>query len=113
VRTKSVPKSPSKAIRRPPPVEDEPPVPKTPLNIKEAIALKRVEAKKTASASSSRAPLGSSTGFDDFENLEDADPMAAKMNEKEETPELGRWSVKETIERARSTGEWTCFVPDA
>ncbi|KAG1743461.1 hypothetical protein EDB19DRAFT_1698660 [Suillus lakei] len=103
VRTKSVPKSPSKAIRRPPPVENEPPVPKAPLSIKEAVALKRAEVKKAVSTSSSRVGLGDSTSFGDFENLEDADPVAAKKSE-EETPELGRWSVKETIERARSTG---------
>ncbi|KAG2149050.1 uncharacterized protein EDB93DRAFT_1143334 [Suillus bovinus] len=100
VRTKSVPKSPSKAIRRPPPIENEPPVPKTPLSIKEAVALKRAEARKAMSASSG---LGNSAGFDDFENIEDANPMVGKKNE-EETLELGRWSVKETIERARSTG---------
>lgn len=102
-RTKSVPKSPSKAIRRPLPVENEPPVPKTSLSIKEAVALKRAEAKKAISTSSSRVGLGNSAGFGEFENLEDADPVAAKKNE-EEAPELGRWSVKETIERARSTG---------
>ncbi|KAG1722218.1 uncharacterized protein EDB91DRAFT_1175022 [Suillus paluster] len=100
-RTKSVPKSPSKALRKPPPVEDEPPVPKTPLSIKEVIALKRAEARKAVSTSS--AGLGTSASFGDFENLEDADPIAAKKKE-EEAPELGRWSVKETIERARSTG---------
>ncbi|KAG2131383.1 hypothetical protein DEU56DRAFT_814250 [Suillus clintonianus] len=103
VRTKSVPKSPSKAIRRPPPVENEPPIPKTPLSVKEAVALKRAEARKAASTSSSRAGFGNSASFGDFENLEGADPIISKKNE-DETPELGRWSVKETIERARSTG---------
>ncbi|KAG1840997.1 hypothetical protein DFJ58DRAFT_718238 [Suillus subalutaceus] len=88
VRTKSVPKSPSKAIRRPPPVENEPPVPKPILSIKEAVALKRAEARKAVSTSSSRVGLGNSAGFERRRN----------------TPELGRWSVKETIERARSTG---------
>jgi hypothetical protein len=112
VRTKSVPKSPSKAIRRPPPVEAEPPIPKAPLSIKEVIALKRAEAKKAASAPSSGASFGNSAGFGDFENLKDANPVAARRNE-EETLEMGRWSVKETIERARSIGEWTYFVPDA
>ncbi|KAG1848340.1 hypothetical protein DFJ58DRAFT_796612 [Suillus subalutaceus] len=67
------------------------------------VALKRAEARKAVSTSSSRVGLGHSAGFGDFENLEDADPVVAKKNE-EETPELGRWSVKETIERARSTG---------
>jgi hypothetical protein len=112
VRTKSVPKSPSKTIRRPPPVEDEPLVPKAPLSIKEVIALKRAEAKKAASASSSGTSFGKSAGFGDFEDLKDGDPIEAKRND-EETLELGRWSVKETIERARSIGEWMYFVLDA
>jgi hypothetical protein len=75
------------------------------LSIKEAVALKRAEARKAISTSASRVGLGNSTGFGDFENLEDADPVAVKKNE-EEAPELGRWSVKETIERARSTGHY-------
>ncbi|OJA08474.1 hypothetical protein AZE42_02852, partial [Rhizopogon vesiculosus] len=99
----SVPKSPSKTLRRPQPVEDEPLIPKTPLSIKEVIALKRAEVRKAVSASSSGASFGNPAGFGDFENLKDADPIAAKRND-EETPELGRWSVKETIERARSIG---------
>ncbi|KAL4066862.1 hypothetical protein J3A83DRAFT_4098085 [Scleroderma citrinum] len=100
VRTKSIPKSPSKSLRRASPVEDVP-VPKTPaLSIKEAIALKRAEAKKAAVKSSS-----SGGNFDTFEGLEDATPgsLSAKKEE-DDTLELGRWSVKETIDRARSTG---------
>jgi hypothetical protein len=82
------------------------------LSIKEVIALKRAEAKKAASASSSGTSFGKSAGFGDFEDLKDEDPMAARRND-EETLELGRWSVKETIERARSIGEWMYLVLDA
>ncbi|KIJ66849.1 hypothetical protein HYDPIDRAFT_174179 [Hydnomerulius pinastri MD-312] len=100
-RTKSIPKSPSKSIRRPPP-EEEPPVPKAPLSIKEAIALKRAEAKKTATKTSFS---GGGLGFDPFDNLEDATPgISPTKKEDDENLDLGRWSVKETIERARSTG---------
>ncbi|KAG6332765.1 hypothetical protein ID866_6321 [Astraeus odoratus] len=99
-RTKSIPKSPTKSIRRASPKE-EVPVPKTPaLSIKEAIALKRAEAKKTIVKNSS-----SGGSFDTFEGLEDAIPgRHVAKKEEDDTLELGRWSVKETIERARSTG---------
>lgn len=102
LRTKSIPKSPSKSVRRASPEEDVP-VPKTPvLSIKEAIALKRAEAKKATVKNSS----GGS--FDSFEGLEDAIPGSfSAKKEEDDTLELGRWSVKETIERARSTGALT------
>ncbi|KAH7884337.1 hypothetical protein F5I97DRAFT_1440989 [Phlebopus sp. FC_14] len=101
VRTKSVPKSPSKSIRRAP-VEEEPPVAKPALSIKEAIALKRAEARKAAAKS---AFSGGGGSFDQFDNLEDAIPGSiAPKKEDDANLELGRWSVKETIERARSTG---------
>ncbi|KAI9570616.1 hypothetical protein HD554DRAFT_366347 [Boletus coccyginus] len=100
VRTKSIPKSPSKPIRRVPPKE-EIPIPKTPLNIKEAIALKRAEAKKAAA----RPVVNGGVGFDSFDTLEDAIPGGRPTKkEADETADLGRWSVKEAIERARSTG---------
>ena len=71
---------------------------KTPrLSIREEIALMR--AKKAAA--SKAAPK--STGLDTFEGLEDALP---DVKQEEENVDLGRWSVKETIERARSTGEY-------
>ncbi|KAI6042497.1 hypothetical protein EDC04DRAFT_2968164 [Pisolithus marmoratus] len=100
VRTKSVPKSPSKSVRRASP-EEEIPVPKAPaLSIKEAIALKRAEAKKAVAKS-----VTSGANLDTFEGLEDAIPgsLPTKKHE-DDTLELGRWSIKETIERARSTG---------
>lgn len=100
VRTKSIPKSPSKPIRRVPPKE-EIPIPKTPLNIKEAIALKRAEAKKAAA----RPVVNGGVGFDSFDTLEDAVPGGRPTKkEADENADLGRWSVKEAIERARSTG---------
>src|SRR5882762_9960460 len=69
-RTKSSPQTPSKSLRRPPP-QDEPPVPKTPVNIREAIALKQAEAKKAERASSSSR---NGQPFDDLAGLEDALP---------------------------------------
>ncbi|KAH0833189.1 hypothetical protein J3R83DRAFT_12218 [Lanmaoa asiatica] len=100
VRTKSVPKSPSKSIRRAPP-EEEIPTFKPPLSIKEAIALRRAEAKKAAA----RAVVSVGVGFDSFDNLEDAVPGGSPTKkEVDENADLGRWSVKEAIERARSTG---------
>lgn len=97
IRTKSTPQSPNKAARSQQ-LEEEPPVPKTPISIKEAIALKRAEAKK---ANLSK-PAGGN--LDDFTGLEEADPN--QLNEEESVDELGRLSLKETIERARSTGEY-------
>ncbi|KAF9223639.1 hypothetical protein BS17DRAFT_109708 [Gyrodon lividus] len=95
-RTKSIPKSPSKSTRRPPPEG----VPRTPLNIKAAIALKRAEAKKAVA----RPNVSGGRGFDNFDTLEDAIPGVSPTKEEDENLDLGRWSVKETIERARSTG---------
>jgi hypothetical protein len=100
VRTKSTPQTPSKSLRRPLP-QDEPPVPKTPVSIREAIALKRAEAKKAERASSSSR---NGDAFGDLGSLEDALPT--KKEEEDHVDELGRWSVKETIERARSTGDY-------
>lgn len=55
--------------------------------------------KKAERASSSSRNGGA---FDDLAGLEDALPVKA---EEEHVDELGRWSVRETIERARSTGK--------
>ncbi|KAI5998858.1 hypothetical protein EDD15DRAFT_2242286 [Pisolithus albus] len=98
LRTKSIPKSPSKSLRRASP-EEEIPVPKAPaLSIKEAIALRRAEAKKAAAKS-----ITAGTNLDSFD--EDAIPGSpATKKHEDDALELGRWSVKETIERARSTG---------
>lgn len=82
---------------QPPVIKDEPPLPKAPaLSVREQIALRRAELQK---ASKQQAQDSATT--DDFQGLEDASPI----KEKEDIIDLGRWSVKETIERARSTGE--------
>ncbi|TFK35538.1 hypothetical protein BDQ12DRAFT_706608 [Crucibulum laeve] len=65
------------------------------LSIKEAIALRRAEAKKA------QVKVGSG-GLDNFANVEDALPTTEEKPEGEDI--LGRLSVRETIERARSTG---------
>ena len=72
-----------------------PQTPSVPLSIKEVIALKRAEAKKGQSKAAN-GPL------DTFESLEDALPNTPS---KQEDDILGRLSVRETIERARDTGE--------
>lgn len=72
-----------------------PQTPSVPLSLKEVIALKRAEAKKEQSKATS-GPL------DSFESLEDALPNTPN---KQEDDILGRLSVRETIERARDTGE--------
>ncbi|KAG6833362.1 hypothetical protein H0H87_007979 [Tephrocybe sp. NHM501043] len=64
----------------------------TPLSIKEAIALRRAEAKKVQSKINSS----------DFISLEDASLVPVPKKEEEDV--LGRWPIRETIERARSTG---------
>ncbi|KAJ3516583.1 hypothetical protein NMY22_g14174 [Coprinellus aureogranulatus] len=65
------------------------------LSIKEAIALKRAEAKK--------AQQSKSGGLGDMTTLEDALPT--NHREVEEEPDLlGRLPLRETIEKARSTG---------
>ncbi|KAJ7757733.1 hypothetical protein DFH07DRAFT_742106 [Mycena maculata] len=99
LRTKSAvsrPKTPSKPSSKPYTESDFGPdkksVPEMPqLSIKEAIALKRAEAKK---AQQTTGPL------DNFAGLEDAIPNAAPP----EDDILGRPPLRETIERAKSTG---------
>jgi hypothetical protein len=95
IRTKSTGRSATptkpKVLER----EIPPPSPSQALSIKEAIALKRAEAKKALSKSSSGSGLGA---------LEESLPdVASKQQEDEDL--LGRLSVRETIEQARSTGE--------
>lgn len=78
-------------------------MPKPALNIKEAIALKRAEAKKAEAANSSK--LGQDLG--EFEGLEEASPI---KQEEESLDVLGRMSIREAIERARSTGKSQCHA---
>lgn len=81
----------------------QPPSPKAPtLSIREQIALRRAEAKKAQDKGTTK------TGLDDFESLEDALP---NRDSSPDIIDLGRWSVKETIERGRSTGEFLLVLP--
>lgn len=97
--TSKSPVPPSPVPRRPPPAKEETPEPSRPqLSIREQIALKRAAAKKTQTSQA-----GGEGAFD-LGGLEDALPEPAKKNNDDEV-DLGRWSVKETIERARSSGE--------
>lgn len=75
-------------------VEPPPPVPA--INIREAIALKRAEAKKVQSKG-----LSGGETVDQWDGLEEVIPDALKP---EEEDLLGRLSIRDTIERARSTG---------
>ncbi len=71
--------------------------PKQSISLREAIALKRAEAKKAQMRTGS-------TALDSNTSNEDTLPEVRK--EDEESLDLGRWSVRETIERAKSTGEY-------
>ncbi|KAH6890109.1 leucine-rich repeat-containing protein 40 [Coprinopsis sp. MPI-PUGE-AT-0042] len=65
------------------------------LSIKEAIALRRAEAKKAQASSSAG-------GLSNLGALEDALPVPTQQPEEEDL--LGRLPLRETIEKARSTG---------
>ncbi|KAF9530920.1 hypothetical protein CPB83DRAFT_787495 [Crepidotus variabilis] len=95
-RTTSTPRAPTPS--KPRQAEEAPALPSAPtLSIKEAIALKRAEAKKAQSKAGGRG----SSGLDSPEPLEDAIPDAPQP---EEEDLLGRLPIRDTIERARSTG---------
>ncbi|KAJ8496870.1 hypothetical protein ONZ51_g836 [Trametes cubensis] len=96
--TRSPTKSPARRPQPLPAEEDIPPSPKPQLSIREQIALKRAEAKKAAVKTS---PAGSVSG--DFAGLENASPETFNQPPPIDV-DLGRWSIKETIERARSSG---------
>lgn len=91
---RSRPSSPSKPIEEP----KETPTPK--LSLKEQIALKRQEAKKAALAEQKKVAGVSST----FDDAIDAIPDSRKKPV-DDPDNIGRWGVRETIERARSTGK--------
>ncbi len=78
------------------PMVVEPPPPVPAINIREAIALKRAEAKKVQSKG-----LSGGETVDQWDGLEEVIPDALKP---EEEDLLGRLSIRDTIERARSTG---------
>ncbi|KAI1786460.1 hypothetical protein LXA43DRAFT_952578 [Ganoderma leucocontextum] len=93
------PRSPIKSpAKRPPPLpaeEDLPPSPKPQLSLREQIALKRAEVKKVIVKAS---PVEAQ-----FEGLEDASPHTFTQPAVQDV-DLGRCSIKETIERGRSSG---------
>ena len=93
------PKSPAVSRRTPPLPSPTHAPPSKPLSIREQIALKRAQAKDAAGRS------GSPASGSDFGSLEDADPTTLKKRPEDAMIDLGRWSVKETIERARSSGQ--------
>lgn len=90
-RTKSTAKAPPRSRA----TEEEPATPsKAPaLSVKEAIALKRAEAKKAITAQKTTAM---------HVGIEDASPLGGGAAEDDD--DLGRLSVRETIQRARSSG---------
>ncbi|RPD53109.1 hypothetical protein L227DRAFT_596442 [Lentinus tigrinus ALCF2SS1-6] len=93
-KTPTPAKSPVRKTRPLPPEEDVPPTPSRPqLSIREQIALKRAEVKKIV-----KSPV-----VGEFEGLETASPHAYNQPVEHDV-DLGRWSIKETIERARSSG---------
>lgn len=90
------PVSPSKHVEE----KEEPP--KERLSLKEQIALKRAEAKKAQTAQ--RTTIG-----DDASNLLDEEVNqipGISIKGEEEIADMGRWGVRESVERARSTGQW-------
>jgi len=94
--TSTAPKAtPSRSRRASPEKAEQPPLPAAPqLSIKEAIALKRAEARKAAQ----RSPATQ-------DNLEEAIPFQNQNQEEEDI--LNRGTVREAIERARNTGDWS------
>ncbi|KAF8514885.1 hypothetical protein BU17DRAFT_94151 [Hysterangium stoloniferum] len=86
-------RSPAKAPPRPPSPPKSPSAPA--LSLREAIALKRAEAKKAQAQSGSK--------LFDCEPLVGSIPGKAQLQIDEEV-DLSRWSIKDSIERARSSG---------
>ncbi|EIW57151.1 L domain-like protein [Trametes versicolor FP-101664 SS1] len=92
-------KSPARRTTPLPPDEDVPPTPPLPqLSIREQIALKRAEVKKVVAK-----PTIVASASGEFAGLEDASPHTFNQPSVVDV-DLGRWSIKETIERGRSSG---------
>jgi hypothetical protein len=72
------------------------PLPTKPVDIREAIALKRAEAKKALNK------IAGEDNMNSFQGLEDA--IVTNKEQNDDIVELGRWPLRETIERARNTG---------
>ena len=73
--------------------------PKPTLSLKEVIAQKRAEARKLKPTSPS---LGASPVI-----VDDATLVVPNKSREEDVDDLGRWSLRETVERARGTGSST------
>jgi hypothetical protein len=94
LRTHSVTKSPSRLrLKEPEPATPAKAAPT--MSMKEAIAFKRAEAKKAMAAQKTSSEHDGSSG------LEDMLPTSAHAADEDD---LGRLSMRETIERARSSG---------
>lgn len=92
--SRSLTKSPAKRTSALPSEEDVvPPLPKPQLSIREQIALRRAEVKKVM-----KSPVR-----DEFAELADASPHTYNQPVERDV-DFGRWSIKESIERARSSG---------
>lgn len=74
------------------------------MSVREAIARKRAEVKKAQARS------GESDGFDTMSSLQDALPPHVNPAQQEEDV-LGRATLKETIDKARSTGDDMFLFP--
>jgi len=74
------------------------------MSVREAIARKRAEVKKAQARS------GESDGFDTMSSLQDALPHVNPAQQEEEDV-LGRATLKETIDKARSTGDDMFLFP--
>ena len=92
-RTKSIPKQSSHFREKEPEHATPPKVPS--MSMKEAIALKRAATKKAMAAQRAFSDLGGSSSC---VSVEDAWPLMVDGDD------LGRLSIRETIERARSSG---------
>jgi hypothetical protein len=86
-------KSPGRVPPRPPSPQSDP---KSPLSIREAIALKRAEAKKAQSSSKSLKHEPSAEAIPGQTQTDDV--------------ELSRWSIRDSIERAQSSGRYTYLI---
>lgn len=94
------PTSPSKPpANKPLENEEEPSKPK--LSLKEQIALRRAEIKKAPSAPRS-------VEIELLDEGPDTIPVTTKKSTNE-VVELGRWGIRETVERARSSGRRVCY----
>ncbi|KAI9452457.1 L domain-like protein [Russula earlei] len=95
LRTKSITKSPHTRLKQP----EQATPPKVPvLSMKEAIALKRTEAKKVLAAQRAFSEHDGAIGM----SIEDASPTTREPVVDDD--DLGRLSIREMIERARSSG---------